>query len=72
MGVVVVQIRGQARDEFLGRCEVAALQETTSQGAEPKFDLVEPGTVLGREVEHMLVSGIGAARSRVSGMQRMS
>ena len=59
MGVVVVQVRGQACDEFLGRCEVAAFQEATSQGAEPQFDLVEPRAVLGREVEHVLVIGIG-------------
>ena len=59
MGVVVVQISGQTGDEFLGRCEVAAFQEATGQGAEPQFDLVEPRTVLGREVEHMLVSGVG-------------
>jgi len=57
--VVVVQVRGQTCDEFLGRCEVAAFQEATGQGAEPQFDLVEPRTVLGREVEDMLVIGIG-------------
>ena len=58
-GIVVVQIGGQAYDEFLSRSEVAAFEETTSQGAEPQFDLVEPGSVLGREVEDMLVTGIG-------------
>lgn len=59
MSIVVVQVRSQAGDEFLGRCEVAAFEEATSQGAEPQFDLVEPGTVLGGEVEDMLVFGIG-------------
>jgi hypothetical protein len=59
VGVVVVQVRGQACDEFLGRGEVAALQEAASQGAEPQFDLVEPRAVLGREVEDVLVIGIG-------------
>jgi hypothetical protein len=44
--VVVVQVRGQACDEFLGRGEVAAFQKATSQGAEPQFDLVEPRAVL--------------------------
>ena len=63
MGVVIVQVRSQACDEFLGRCEVAAFQETPSQGAEPQFDLVEPRTVLGREVEDMLVIGIGQERA---------
>lgn len=56
--VVVVQVRGQACDEFLGRCEVAAFQEAASQGAEPQFDLVEPRAMLGREVEDVLVIGI--------------
>src|SRR5262245_30607176 len=59
MVVVVVQVRGQACDEFLGRGEVTALQEAACQGAEPQFDLVQPRAVLGREVEHMLVIGVG-------------
>ena len=59
VSVVVVQVRGQTCDEFLGRCEIAALQEAASQGAEPQFDLVEPRAVLGREVEDVLVIGIG-------------
>lgn len=50
MCVVVVQVRSQTGDEFLGRFEVAAFEEATSQGAEPQFDLIEPGAVLGREV----------------------
>jgi len=61
--VVVVQVLGQACDEFLGRCEVAAFQEATSQGAEPQFDLVEPRAVLGCEVEEVLVIGIGQERA---------
>ena len=59
MSVVIVQIRRQEPDEFLGRCEVAAFEEATSQGTEPQFDLVEPRAVFGREVEQMLVVGIG-------------
>ena len=59
MSVVVVQVRGQAGDEFLGRGEVTPFEEATSQGAEPQFDLAEPRAVLGREVEDMLVFGIG-------------
>ena len=59
MGVVIVEVRGDAPDEFRSRGEVAAFQETTSQGAEPQFDLVEPRAVLGREMEHVLVIGIG-------------
>jgi hypothetical protein len=59
MGVVIVQVRSQACDEFRGRCEVAAFQEAACQGAEPQFDLVEPRAMLGREVEHVRVIGIG-------------
>jgi hypothetical protein len=58
MGVVVVQVRSQACDEFLGRGEVAALEPATRQRAKPQFDLVEPRAVFGREVEHMLVFGV--------------
>ena len=35
MGVVVGQVSGQACDEFLGRCKVAAFEEATGQGTEP-------------------------------------
>jgi hypothetical protein len=57
MGVVVVQVVGQARDKFLDRCEVAAFQEAPTQSAEPQFNLVEPGAVLGREMKDVLVFG---------------
>src|SRR5947209_3440812 len=59
MGVVIGQISRQACREVCGRSEVAALQEAARQRAEPQFDLVEPRPVLGREVEHVLVFGIG-------------
>ncbi len=59
VSVVVVEVRGQARDEVLGGCEVAAFQEATCQSAEPQLDLVEPGAVFGGVVEHMLVFGVG-------------
>jgi hypothetical protein len=55
MGIMVVEVSDQAGDEFLGRCEIASFQEAARQGAEPQFDLVEPGAVFGREVEHVLV-----------------
>ncbi len=58
MGVVIVQVGGESRDEFRRRSEVASFQEATSQGAEPKFDLVEPRAVLGREMKNVLVFGI--------------
>lgn len=61
--VVIVQIGGQACDEFLGRCEIAAFQEAACQSAEPQLDLVEPRAVFGREVEDMLVIGIGQERA---------
>ncbi len=59
MGIVVVQIRRQAAEEFLGGGKVATLEEATSQGAEPQLNLVEPRAVLGREVKHVLVCRVG-------------
>jgi hypothetical protein len=58
VSIMVVEVGDQARDEFLGRGEIAAFQEAACQGAEPQFDLVEPGAVFGREVEYVLVFGV--------------
>src|SRR6266850_6070200 len=49
VGIMVVEVSDQARDEFLGRCEIASFQEAACQGAEPQFNLVEPRAVFGRE-----------------------
>src|SRR5271165_3598104 len=57
MAVVIVQIRLQAPREVVSRCKVAALEESACQGTEPQFDLIEPRTVLGREVKYVLVFG---------------
>ena len=57
--IVVVQVGGQPIGKLFGRGEVATFQKTSSQGAEPEFDLVEPGAVLGSEMEHVLVFGVG-------------
>ena len=59
MGVVIVQIGRQACAEVLGGGEVTALEESARQRTKPQFDLVEPRAMLGREVEHVLVIGIG-------------
>lgn len=78
MGIVVLQVCSQACDEFRGRCEVATFQEATSQGAEPQFDLVEPGAMLGCEVKDMLVLGVGqespslCASAQVAFVERQS
>jgi len=78
MGVVIVQVSGQARDEFFGRCEITALQPATSQGAEPQLDLVEPGAVLGREMKDVLVFEVRqestslSARAQVAFVERQS
>ena len=58
VGIMVVEVSGQTRHEFLSRCKVAPFQEAACQGAEPQFDLVEPRAVFGREVENMLVFGV--------------
>ena len=49
----------QARDEFLGRCEVASFEPAASERAEPEFDLIEPRAVFGREMKDVLVVRVG-------------
>lgn len=78
MGVVIVQVSGQARDEFFGRCEITAFEPATSQGAEPQLDLVEPGAVLGREMKDVFVFEVRQkstsliARAQVAFVERQS
>src|SRR3954469_19717249 len=57
--VVVFHIGAQPLLELRRRSEVATFQETPRQDAEPQFHLVEPRTVLGREVKHVLVRRVG-------------
>ena len=42
MGVVDFKIVIQARFKILGRIEIAALEKTARQDAQPQFHLVEP------------------------------
>ena len=62
MGVVDLKIVRQAGFKSLGRIEIAALEKTPCEDAKPQFDLVEPGAMFGRKMEHMLVSRIAQER----------
>lgn len=61
--VVIAQVSGQAFREFRRRCEVAPLEETTRQRAEPQFHLVEPRAMFGREMEHVFVVSVRQERA---------
>src|ERR1700689_2031454 len=61
--IVTLQILQQTLLEIRWRTEVATLQETTRQHAEPQLHLVQPGTMLGREMKHMLVLRIRQERT---------
>ena len=61
--VVVVQELPQSRLEVLSRTKVALCKEPATENPEPKFDLIEPTAVLGREMEHVLVRWVAQKRS---------
>ncbi len=42
----------------VGRIEIASFEKPTGQDAEPQLHLIEPGAMLGRKMEHMLVGRI--------------
>src|SRR3954471_17074382 len=61
LGQGLVEVGDEAGDtvaEILGRGERAAAQDLAGEDGEPEFDLVEPGGMLGREVEADAVIGI--------------
>ena len=66
MRIVIVQVARQPHDEFFGRCEVASFEPTTSERAEPEFDLVEPRAVLRSKMKDMLVVWIGKEGASVA------
>ena len=63
MGVVDFQIVGQAGVKIVDRRVIAALEKTPCQDAKPSFHLIEPGTVLGRKVQDMLVGRLAEKRT---------
>ncbi len=58
MGVVDLEIVIQTGFKVLGGTEVASLQKPTGQDAKPQLNLVEPGAMFGRKMEHMLMARI--------------
>jgi hypothetical protein len=61
---------GDAVAEILGRGERAAAQDLAGKNGEPEFDLVEPGGMLGREVEADAVIGIAQEGFAAEGFTR--
>src|SRR5580693_3630655 len=60
-----IEVGDEALDpllEVLLRGEVTAAEEFADQDREPDLDLVEPGGVLGREMESDAVSGVAEER----------
>src|SRR5438552_331754 len=55
MSIVVLQKRTQTPLELRRACEVAALEESPRQHAEPQLHLVQPRAILRREVKHVRV-----------------
>ena len=58
MGVVHLKIVIQTGFEVLDCTEITALQKPTGQDAKPQLNLVEPGAMFRRKVEHMLMARI--------------
>jgi hypothetical protein len=63
IGVVDLKIVRQARVKILGRSVIAALEKTPRQDAKPQLHLIEPGAMLGRKVQDMLMGRIAEERT---------
>jgi len=62
VGIVDCKIVSQARCKIVSGIEIAAREKTPREDAKPPFDLVEPGAMFGRKMEHMLVRRIAQER----------
>ena len=62
MGVVDLQIVRQAGVKILGRSVIAAREKTPCQDATPPLHLIQPGAMLGRKVQDMLMGRIAEER----------
>src|SRR5512145_3485585 len=62
VGIVDFKIVRQARCKIVHCIEIAALEKTPREDAQPQCDLVEPGAMFGRKMAHMLVSQIAQER----------
>ena len=62
MRVVNLKIVTQTGCKLVGRTEIASFQKLTGQDAKPQLNLIEPGAMFGRKVEHMLMTWIAQER----------
>ena len=67
--IVVLDKRQNLGDQVFDGGEVSALEQFACQDTEPDFDLIHPGSVLGRVVENDTVRGI--AQEGGSGLHRL-
>ena len=58
MRVVNLKRVTQTGCKLLGRTDIASFQKLTGQDATPQRNLIEPGAMFGRKVEHMLMSRV--------------
>lgn len=58
MSVVDLKIVRQTRFKIVGRIEIAALEKSPRQDAQPQLHLIQPGAMLGRKVQDMLMGRI--------------
>ena len=58
MCVIDLQVVSQTGFKSVGRIEIAPFEKPPGQDAEPQLDLVEPGTVFRRKMEHMPMARI--------------
>jgi hypothetical protein len=57
-GVIDLQVVSQTGVKSVGRIEIAAFEKPPGQDAEPQLDVVAPGAVLRRKMEHMPMARI--------------
>jgi hypothetical protein len=53
MGVVDVKIIHQTGFKVLRRAKITPFQKTARQDTKPQLDLIQPGAMDGRKVQHM-------------------
>jgi hypothetical protein len=63
MGMVDLQIVGQAGVTILGRIVIAALEKTPCQDAQPQLHLLQPRAMLGGKVTDMPMGRIAEERA---------
>ena len=56
--VIDLQVVSQTGFKSVGRSEIATFEKPPGQDAEPQLDLVEPGAVFRRKMEHMSMTRI--------------